>query len=149
MGRVRFVVVQSMETHLAKVDRAQLECLLVLLEDILATRERLVVAARGGGNLPGKQTRRNAARKNGIGRGESWSHGASVPNPNAHLMTVSRWPDVNCCAVDGNASIDAYLAPTSLEKERRSIMFLAASLIENVFWFDESCAKKMVLHPAM
>ena len=50
-------------------------------------------------------------------------------NPNAHLMTVSRWPDENCCAVAGNASIDAYLAPTSLEKERRSIMLVVAFVV--------------------
>jgi hypothetical protein len=46
------------------------------------------------------------------------------------LITVSRWPDENCCAVAGNASIDAYLAPTSLEKERRSIMAVVAFWVE-------------------
>ena len=51
-------------------------------------------------------------------------------NPNAHLITVSRWPDENCCAVAGKASIDAYLAPTSLEKERRSIMAVVAFWVE-------------------
>ena len=58
--RVRPVVAQSMDAHLAKVDRAQLELGLVLLKDLLATRERLVVAARGGGNLPGQEARGDA-----------------------------------------------------------------------------------------
>ena len=63
------------------------------------------------------------------------------------LMTVSRWPDDICCAVHGKASMDAYLAPTSLEKERRSIIFLAASVSEKFLVFA-SCAKNRVLHPA-
>ena len=64
------------------------------------------------------------------------------------LMTVSRWPDDICCAVQGKASIDAYLAPTSLANERRSIMFLAASAIENDLGSSGFCAKNRVLHPA-
>ena len=67
MERVSLVVSQSMETHLAKVDRAQLELVLVLLEDLLATRERVVVAARGGGNLPGQEARRDTAHKTELG----------------------------------------------------------------------------------
>ena len=64
------------------------------------------------------------------------------------LMTVSRWPDENCCAVQGNASIDAYLAPTSLEKERRSIMLVVACCVLYSALPLESCAKNSVLQPA-
>ena len=63
-------------------------------------------------------------------------------------MTVSRWPDDICCAVQGKASIDAYLAPTSLEKERRSIMCVRAFSMLYTSPPMESCAKKSVLHPA-
>ena len=44
-------------THLAEVDRAQVERIGVRLVDLLAAREGVVVATGGGGDLPGKQTR--------------------------------------------------------------------------------------------
>ena len=62
------------------------------------------------------------------------------------LMTVSRWPDCSCLEVHGKASMDAYLAPTSLAKERRSIMFVPAVCMVKLP--AASSAKKSVLQPA-
>ena len=48
-------------THLAEVDRAQVERIGVRLVDLLAAREGVVVAAGGGGDLPGQEPRGHTA----------------------------------------------------------------------------------------
>ena len=48
------------------------------------------------------------------------------------LRTVSRWPDSNCAAQQGKASMEAYLAPRSSANERRFIMLVCAVMSENL-----------------